>query len=38
MERSRYSSIAIAFHWTIAVLLIANLAAGLLFDWIEGQE
>lgn len=38
MERSRYSGVAIAFHWTIAVLLVANLAAGLLFDWIEDSD
>ena len=36
--RSRYSGVAIAFHWTIAVLLIANLVAGLLFDRIEDAD
>jgi cytochrome b561 len=30
--RSRYSSTAIAFHWTIAVLMIGNLAGGLLHE------
>ena len=35
---SRYSTVAIAFHWAIAVLLIANLAAGLLFDTIEAAD
>ena len=38
MVRSRYSTVAIVLHWTIAVLLIANLAAGLLFDTIEGYD
>ncbi|TRW17807.1 cytochrome b [Glacieibacterium frigidum] len=36
--RSRYSSVAIAFHWVIAVLLIGNLAGGLLFDIIEDAD
>ena len=31
--RTRYSQVAIVFHWTIAVLLIANLVAGL---WVLG--
>lgn len=35
MSHSRYSTVAIVLHWTIAVLLIANLTAGLLFDSIE---
>ncbi|WP_235512467.1 cytochrome b [Sphingomonas sp. Leaf17] len=33
MDRNaRYSHVAIAFHWTIAVLVIANLAIGLLHE------
>ena len=28
----RYSSVAIWFHWTIALLVILNLAVGLLHD------
>lgn len=35
---SRYSTVAIVFHWVIAVLLIANLAGGLLFDVIEDYD
>lgn len=35
---SRYSTVAIIFHWTIALLLIGNLAGGLLFDWIEDAD
>ncbi len=35
---SRYSSVAIAFHWGIALLLIANLVAGLLFDTLEDLD
>lgn len=31
----RYNGVAIAFHWTIAVLVLANLPLGLLHDWIE---
>ncbi len=38
MPHSRYSTVAIVFHWTIAVLLIANLAAGLAFDRIEAAD
>jgi len=38
MVRSRYSTVAIVFHWSIAVLLIANLAAGLLFDTVEAYD
>ncbi|MFD1950954.1 cytochrome b [Sphingomonas arantia] len=34
----RYSSVAIAFHWTIAVLVIANLAIGLLHDALTGVQ
>lgn len=36
--RSRYSSVAIGFHWAIAVLLIVNLAGGLLFDVVEDAD
>lgn len=36
--RSRYSSVAILLHWLIAVLLIGNLAGGLLFDVIEDAD
>ncbi len=33
MDRTaRYSRVAIVFHWTIAVLVIANLAIGLLHE------
>ncbi len=35
---SRYSTVAIAFHWIIALLLIGNLAVGLLFDTIEHND
>jgi cytochrome b561 len=28
----RYSSVAIAFHWTLAVLIILNLMGGLFYD------
>ncbi len=38
MQRSRYSSVAIVLHWTVAVLLIANLAVGLLFDTIKDYD
>lgn len=34
--RSRYSSGAILFHWTIAVLIIANIAVALITDGWEG--
>jgi cytochrome b561 len=30
--RSRYSTIAIALHWTIAAIVIGNLAGGLLLE------
>jgi cytochrome b561 len=30
--RDRYTSVAIALHWTIALLIIANLAIGLLHE------
>lgn len=30
--RDRYTRVAIALHWTIAALIIANLAIGLLLD------
>ena len=36
--RSRYSNVAIALHWAMAVLLIANLVMGLLFDRIEHAD
>ena len=32
----RYSSVAIAFHWTIAALILVNLAIGLLHDAFKG--
>ncbi len=38
MDRSRYSTVAIVLHWTIAVLLIGNLTVGLLFDTIEDAD
>lgn len=31
----RYGAVAIAFHWTIAVLILTNLALGMLADGIE---
>lgn len=31
--RSRYSSVAITFHWLIAALIIGNLIGGLTLDW-----
>lgn len=31
---ARYSTVAIAFHWTIAVLIIANLIIGIGHDGI----
>src|SRR5689334_18376944 len=41
----RYSGVAIAFHWIIALLLIVNLAVGLLHDaipalraWMPGHK
>ena len=33
---ARYSAVAMWFHWTIAVLVIVNLAIGLLHDAIGG--
>lgn len=38
MNRSRYSTVAIVLHWTIALLLIGNLVVGLLFDTIEHND
>jgi cytochrome b561 len=41
----RYSAVAIAFHWTIALFVIANLTTGLLHDsipalraWMPGHK
>ncbi|ODU20018.1 MAG: cytochrome B [Sphingomonas sp. SCN 67-18] len=31
----RYSSVAIALHWLVALLLIANLAIGIGHDWLK---
>ena len=31
----RYSTVAIWFHWTIALLVIVNLAVGILHDYID---
>lgn len=31
--RSRYSSVAIAFHWVIGLIIIGNLIGGLTLDW-----
>lgn len=33
---SRYSSVAILLHWTIAILIIANIAGALITDGWEG--
>ena len=38
VPRSRYSTVAIVLHWTIALLLIGNLAAGMLFVRIEDAD
>ena len=36
LERTdRYSTVAIWFHWTIALLVIVNLAVGILHDYID---
>lgn len=32
MERSRYSSVAIALHWAVALLIVANLSIAFAFD------
>lgn len=32
MTHSRYSSVAIALHWLIALIIVGNLTAGLLLD------
>lgn len=32
MERSRYSTVAIALHWAVALLIVANLAIAFSFD------
>ncbi|WP_076071340.1 cytochrome b [Sphingomonas montana] len=34
----RYSRVAIAFHWTIALLVIVNLGIGLLHEQLEGIQ
>lgn len=34
-EEARYSRVAILLHWSIALLVLANLPLGLLHDWIE---
>ncbi len=34
--RSRYSTVAIVLHWTIAVLILANIATGLRMDRLDG--
>ncbi len=36
VPRSRYSGVAIAFHWIIAVLVIGNIAGALITDDWEG--
>jgi len=36
MGNDRYNAGARALHWTIAVLILANLASGLLHDALEG--
>lgn len=38
MQKSRYSAGAIAFHWTIAVLLIANIAIAWWFNTLHGSD
>lgn len=35
-QRERYNSVARALHWILAVLIIGNLAGGLLHDALEG--
>lgn len=36
--RSRYSRVAVALHWTIALMIVGNLAVGLLFDRLEDAD
>ena len=37
--RSRYSSVAIALHWIIGLLIIANLVGGLTMDyWLDSPD
>jgi len=39
LERTdRYSTAAIWFHWTIALLVIVNLAVGILHDYIDALK
>ena len=33
---TRYTRVAIGFHWTIAALIVVNLAIGLLHDFLKG--
>lgn len=37
MTASRYSTAAIAFHWVIGLLIIGNLAGGLLHDYVPTE-
>lgn len=36
--RTRYSTVAIIFHWTIAGLIIANLLLGWRMGYLDGEE
>lgn len=36
--RTRYSAVAILFHWTIAVLILANLLLGWRMGYLTGME
>lgn len=36
--RRRYSGVAIALHWVIALMIIGNLTVGLLFDTLEAWD
>jgi cytochrome b561 len=36
-SRSRYSSVAIALHWLMALAIIGNLAGGLLHDFVPRE-
>ena len=38
MTASRYSTTAIAFHWVIGLLIIGNLAGGLLHDFVPKED
>lgn len=39
LERGeRYSSVAILFHWTIAVLVIVNLIVGIGHEWVPAMR